>query len=48
MLLGLGAVGGVVIMQFSSLAAELPGYQDNLKRLPCKFDFHGSWCSLGA
>ena len=25
------AVGGVVIMQFSSLAAELPGYQDNLK-----------------
>jgi predicted PurR-regulated permease PerM len=33
MLLGLvlGAVGGVVIMQFSSLAAELPSYQDNLK-----------------
>ena len=28
----LGAVGGVVIMQFSSLAAELPGYQDNLKQ----------------
>ena len=25
-------VGGVVIMQFSSLAAELPGYQDNLKQ----------------
>ena len=33
MLLGLVlvAVGGVVIMQFSSLAAELPSYQDNLK-----------------
>ncbi len=33
MLLGLllAAVGGVVIMQFSSLASELPGYQDNLK-----------------
>ena len=29
--LGLGAVGGMVIMQFSSLAAELPSYQDNLK-----------------
>ena len=33
MLLGLGlcAVGGMVIMQFSSLAAELPSYQGNLK-----------------
>ena len=33
MLLGLGlcAIGGMVIMQFSSLAAELPSYQDNLK-----------------
>ncbi|HEY5866702.1 MAG TPA: AI-2E family transporter, partial [Candidatus Tectomicrobia bacterium] len=33
MLLGLGlvAVGGMVIMQFSSLAAELPSYRDNLK-----------------
>ena len=33
MLLGLVliAVGGVVIMQFSSLAAEIPSYQDNLK-----------------
>ncbi len=29
--LGVGAVGGVVIMQFSSLAAELPSYRDNLK-----------------
>ena len=29
--LGLGAVGGMVIMQFSSLAAELPSYRDNLK-----------------
>jgi len=29
--LGIGAVGGVVIMQFSGLAAELPSYQDNLK-----------------
>src|SRR5712691_5446119 len=33
MLLGLvlGAVGGGVVTQFSSLASELPGYQDNLK-----------------
>ena len=30
--LGLGAVGWGVIMQFSSLASELPGYQDNLKQ----------------
>src|SRR4029453_3563862 len=29
--LGLGAVGWEVIMQFSSLASELPGYTDNLK-----------------
>ena len=34
MLLGLvlGAVGWAVIAQFSSLASELPGYQDNLKQ----------------
>ncbi len=33
MLLGLvlGTVGWAVVMQFSSLASELPGYQDNLK-----------------